>query len=636
MHKDLTERYIRTKRKIRKIVTYKENNCALRQLHEQAVRFIRSSSYPSLFAKAYTPHRGIFENAKAHLYNDIFIKIDIKDFFNSINHRKLSTQLYIELNKVSPMPISRVHCDKLVEIASCGYPGLPLGLVTSPDLANLYLKGFDSLLYAKIKKYGLSNPIYTRYADDLIISFKYTEEYRVIAEKIISEARTLLKEYYLRINDKKTQIVNLNISNHVKITGINVIKKEDNWRHITVGKKLKNELFWKAIHYYDYPDDTTELDVERLKGMLSFVMSIEKEGLSSAYSDGMLQLVQDRGYRSINHLIESLPRRESLFDYDPMDSSYSCEEESMEINFSLENNSCKTVRFWAKDVTLITPNGKQETLSKCVHIGTLEPHSSECGVLQLEDSLFEYYYLTPYDIENNPHDPQKCCSKISFSIVIDYNEERDAEKSSEYIFTCDEFEIEGDFGAENKYHTPDPNNFTPQDVLYIYKGNIRCHRYGHHIIQATAILHNKTDNEVQLNVEYCTECKKFILEYTVFEQYRNRYGVLIGNFKMVVNGEFDGEYDLAKESPLMLSGYNVSQRDGYTSRERHYILARIIHDGIMDKGEVIRYLSYFIHKNGAKPGNEVALAKWEEDLAFVQEYDISTQPKTIISDIRRY
>ena len=174
------------------------------------------------------------------------------------------------------------------------------------------------------------------------------------------------------------------------------------------------------------------------------------------------------------------------------------------------------------------------------------------------------------------------------------------------------------------------------DILYIYRGNIRCHQHDHKIIQATAILHNKTDNEIELNVEYCTECKKFILEYTVFEQYRNRYGVLVGNFRMVVNGEFDGEYDLAEESPLMLSGYNVSQRDGYTSQERDYILARIIHDGIMEKGDVIRYLSYFIRKNGVKRGNELALSKWEEDLAFVQEYDKRTQPKAIISDIRKY
>ena len=174
------------------------------------------------------------------------------------------------------------------------------------------------------------------------------------------------------------------------------------------------------------------------------------------------------------------------------------------------------------------------------------------------------------------------------------------------------------------------------DVLYIYKGNIRCHKNNHHIIQATAILHNKTDDEIKLNVEYCSECDKYLLEYTLFEQYRNRYGVLIGNLRMVTNDNFNGEYDLALESPLRLSGYNVNQKDNFSSKERHYILARIIYDDIMDKGEVIRYLSYFIRMNGAKPGNENAVSKWEEDLFFVQSYDMNTQPRAIISDVKRY
>lgn len=173
-------------------------------------------------------------------------------------------------------------------------------------------------------------------------------------------------------------------------------------------------------------------------------------------------------------------------------------------------------------------------------------------------------------------------------------------------------------------------------ILYIYKGNIRCHRYKHNIIQATAILHNRTDNEIKLNVEYCTECKKFLLEYTVFEEYRNRHGALIGNFRMAVNGGFDGENFVAQESPLMLSGYNVSQKDGYSSSERHYILARLIYDGIMSKGEIVRYLSYFIRKNGARSGNEFALSKWREDLEFVQGYRIEIQPRTIISSLCKY
>lgn len=173
-------------------------------------------------------------------------------------------------------------------------------------------------------------------------------------------------------------------------------------------------------------------------------------------------------------------------------------------------------------------------------------------------------------------------------------------------------------------------------VLYIYKGNIRCHRFGHNIIQATAVLHNKTDVKFELNVEYCTDCEKFILEYTIFEEYRKNFGNLIGNFRLVTNGDFNNDYTIAQESPLMLSGYTVNQQDGFSSNERHYILARLIHDKIMSKGEIIRYLSYFIRKNGAKSGNEIALSKWQEDLDFVQKYNINIQPRVIISDIRKY
>ena len=56
----------------------------------------------------------------------------------------------------------------------------------------------------------------------------------------------------------------------------------------------------------------------------------------------------------------------------------------------------------------------------------------------------------------------------------------------------------------------------------------------------------------------------------------------------------------------------------------------------MGKNEVIRYLGYFIRMNGARYGNELAVKKWEEDLAFVQEYDINIQPRAIISQIKKY
>lgn len=322
---------------------------------------------------------------------------------------------------------------------------------------------------------------------------------------------------------------------------------------------------------------------------------------------------------------------------------FDCEQETYSMDLHVENKTNRKIRLWLKNYGIRTIDGKEETIEEYKEIDSIEAYQKEWTSVDIDDTEFNRYRLTPYHIDH-PYDAQSCCETFFYTITVDFGE-NDIEECKSYYCAEDmlisgEYDLEEDEDDEDQEqedtYIPDPNNFMPHDVLYIYKGNIRCHRYGHHIIQATAVLHNKTDNEIELNVEYCTECKKFILEYTIFEQYRNRYGVLVGNFRMVVNGEFDGEYDLAEESPLMLSGYNVSQRDGYTSRERHYILARIIHDGIMDKGDVIRYLSYFIRKNGAKRGNELALSKWEEDLAFVQDYDISTQPRAIISDIRRY
>ena len=180
------------------------------------------------------------------------------------------------------------------------------------------------------------------------------------------------------------------------------------------------------------------------------------------------------------------------------------------------------------------------------------------------------------------------------------------------------------------------SQFADKETLYIYKGNIRCRRYGHHVIQATAVMKGKSGNEIKMNVEYCTECKKFILNYTSYQEYRNKYGVIIGNLRMVTNDLFDGAYDLAEESPLKLSGYNVGQQDDFDSETRHFILASIIYDNIMTKGEVIGYLQHFIHLNGSKSSNWLALQKWREDLEFVQNYNLNTQPKVAISNIRRY
>lgn len=321
-------RYIKTKNKIRKIVTYKSNDCELKKYHQKIVIFLNENFINSIFAKAYVPKQSIFENAKAHMYNDYFIMLDVKNFFNSINHNNLTEKLFLELNRINKNNITKKECQEIVNNCSINRKGIPLGFLTSPILSNIYLKEFDGILYGKLKKLDLNNVIYTRYADDICISFKDSDCNSEKEMEIIELTRLLLKRYRLILNVDKTRSYNLKNTNHVKITGVNIVKSNDNYRSLTVGKKIKNSLFWDAVNCYkeinklrceikktDESDEAKRIineinekgyEVMRIKGMQSFILSVEKKGYESCYSDNMMAIVKGLGFSSLKVLIDEL------------------------------------------------------------------------------------------------------------------------------------------------------------------------------------------------------------------------------------------------------------------------------------------------------------------------------------------
>ena len=145
---DVVIRYIRTKNKTRKLATYRTDDCVLRVQHQKINQFLSERFIPSIFTKGYTKGRSIYHNAYAHLYNDYFIMMDIKDFFPHICHKQLAEKIYYEINLVKPNQISRLECKNIVELCSINSRGLPLGFITSPLLSNIYLKEFDGVFYA--------------------------------------------------------------------------------------------------------------------------------------------------------------------------------------------------------------------------------------------------------------------------------------------------------------------------------------------------------------------------------------------------------------------------------------------------------------------------------------------------------
>lgn len=306
-HSDLVIRHIKTKNKTRKIVTYISTDCELRKKHELFQRFLADNFIPSIFSKGYVKKRSIYHNAIAHLYNDYFIMLDIKDFFPHICHKQLSDKLFYELNKLTPNQISKLECKELIDACSVSSRGLPLGFVTSPILSNIYLKEFDGILYGRIRSLGLANPIYTRYADDLVVSFKTTDvQTQPDIDKTIQEiASDLLARYGLQLNKHKSRSYNLHTSNHVRITGVNIVIDSTGRRHLSAGRSIKNKLYWDAIHCFESSKQDAEL-VKKIKGMQSFVLSIEKCGYEDCFSENMIKKVQTLGFDSLKQLINSL------------------------------------------------------------------------------------------------------------------------------------------------------------------------------------------------------------------------------------------------------------------------------------------------------------------------------------------
>ncbi len=298
--KYLEEKYIKTKNKVRKITTYKEGENPLRKRHEDIEQFLTANCRVSIFAKAYTEKSSIVKNAQAHMYNDIFMFFDVKNFFPSINHNYLAKQLYRELKKKNSVTLN--SCGRLVELCSVGKKGLPLGLVTSPVLSNIYMKEFDNILYGRLKKLDLKNVIYTRYADDIIISYKgeniHEEEIRAIVYKALDRVG-------LKSNRMKERVFDIKKGGHVKITGINVTRDENDYRRLSVGRKKKDELYERAIRYITEEKSDQE-EALKIKGYEAFVLSVEGRYYEQCFSDKMLAVIEMLGYHSLHELIDHI------------------------------------------------------------------------------------------------------------------------------------------------------------------------------------------------------------------------------------------------------------------------------------------------------------------------------------------
>lgn len=233
-------------------------------------------------AFAYIPGRSARDAVRKHANNksNWFLKLDFSNFFGS-------TTIDFVLNMLSEVfPFSEIvkverGREALKNCLNLGFlnGGLPQGTPLSPTLTNIMMIVIDYKINKSLNDIKVVSPsenefsfVYTRYADDIIISNRINFD----KDKIIALVKSVLAEYNapFKINDTKTQYRSNAGSNWMLGLMLNQEHK------VTVGYKRKKLLKATITRYMTERSSGIYWDLEdvqHLQGEIAYCHAIEPE-----------------------------------------------------------------------------------------------------------------------------------------------------------------------------------------------------------------------------------------------------------------------------------------------------------------------------------------------------------------------
>ncbi|MFG5777400.1 reverse transcriptase family protein [Comamonas sp. J-3] len=150
------------------------------------------------------------KNASQHSNAKIVIALDVKNFYPSINRKKV-LEIFQFFCKFPP-DVSALLAD-----LCCFKDSVPQGACSSSHLANLTLHNTEYSLVSRLQGRGYT---YTRLLDDISIS-SAKEISKEEIEKIIKETKATLKSSELKLNNRKQKITSKsNPIDFMEVTGL--------------------------------------------------------------------------------------------------------------------------------------------------------------------------------------------------------------------------------------------------------------------------------------------------------------------------------------------------------------------------------------------------------------------------------
>ena len=247
-------------------------------------------------AWAYTKGRDVVGAMKEHQHNKSrwYLKIDLHDFFGSCNAAFIRRQLISIYPFAAFKEPNRTNLIDYIIHMAMRNDGLPQGTPLSPVLTNLIMVPFDYNINRLLNK--LSNDetiykqryVYTRYADDMIISAKCSFDYKII----IDELKRLFNGTPLVINEEKTRYG----SSAGRNWNLGIMCNKDN--KLTVGYKRKQHLKSIIYNYINATDRWTLEDLRWLLGEIAWITNVEPD-----YMEGLMTYFNNKYHLDVKNKI---------------------------------------------------------------------------------------------------------------------------------------------------------------------------------------------------------------------------------------------------------------------------------------------------------------------------------------------
>lgn len=242
--------------------TIYEPDYTLKSIQRNILNNVLNERITSSYAKAYKKGLSLVDNATPHLNKKVILKLDIKDFFPSIDFLKV-------YKKAFPRNMYPEAVASLLTNLTTYNNFLPQGTPTSSYISNLVLRSFDIKVGNFCEDRNIS---YTRYCDDMTFSgsFDTKEVITFVKNALYKEGFILNKQKIKIIKPNKAQIVTGIVCNE-KLSIPRPYKKAIRQSMYYINKYgLDNHL----KHIKNLDDKTTYLN--KLYGQVLFVLQIEK------------------------------------------------------------------------------------------------------------------------------------------------------------------------------------------------------------------------------------------------------------------------------------------------------------------------------------------------------------------------